>query len=101
MLDVGNRSKVGQKLGPGLNKIISAFGIVGFVKFLEGYYIILITKRSKAGLIGNHSVYKIEDTTMVRKTPIMSFYKNRKSYTILSLYERMLTSHRPTCVVSL
>lgn len=37
----------------------------GFVRFLEGYYIILITKRRKVGIIGHHTVYKIEDTSMI------------------------------------
>ncbi|GAA6085526.1 polyphosphoinositide phosphatase isoform X1, partial [Tachysurus ichikawai] len=38
---------------------------VGFVRFLEGYYIILITKRRKMADIGGHSIYKIEDTNMI------------------------------------
>lgn len=38
---------------------------LGFIKFLEGYYIILITKRRKVALIGYHTIYKIEDTTMI------------------------------------
>nr|XP_054753115.1 polyphosphoinositide phosphatase-like [Lytechinus pictus] len=49
----------------GWSRNVSAFGIAGFVKFLEGYYIILITKRKKAAIIGGHTIYKIEDTTMV------------------------------------
>ena len=65
MIDVGNRSKSGQKIGSGLTKNVSAFGLVGFVRFLEGYYIILITKRRKVGVIGHHTIYKIEDTAMI------------------------------------
>jgi len=65
MIDVGNRSKIGQKMGSGLTKSVSAFGLVGFVRFLDGYYIILITKRRKVGLIGHHTIYKIEDTSMI------------------------------------
>ena len=64
-LDVGNRSKVGQKMGSGLNKSISSYGMIGFIRFLEGYYIVLITKRLKVAMLGHHSVYKIEDTAMV------------------------------------
>lgn len=29
-------------------------GIVGFVKFTSGYYLVLITKRSVVGLLGGH-----------------------------------------------
>ena len=38
MIDVGNRSKVGQKMGSGFNKTISSYGMIGFVRFLEGNY---------------------------------------------------------------
>ncbi|MED6236779.1 phosphatidylinositol-3,5-bisphosphate 5-phosphatase, partial [Ataeniobius toweri] len=64
-LDLGNRTKMGQKGSSGLSRAVSAFGIVGFVRFLEGYYIVLITKRRKMADIGGHSIYKIEDTTMI------------------------------------
>ena len=64
-LFLGNRSKVGQKIGSGFNKTISSYGIIGFVRFLEGYYVLLITKRMKAAMLGHHSVFKIEDTAMV------------------------------------
>lgn len=43
----------------------SSILFVGFVRFLEGYYIILITKRRKMADIGGHSIYKIEDTNMI------------------------------------
>uniref|UniRef100_A0A669DJQ6 FIG4 phosphoinositide 5-phosphatase n=1 Tax=Oreochromis niloticus TaxID=8128 RepID=A0A669DJQ6_ORENI len=64
-LDQGNRTKIGQKGSSGLSRAVLAFGIVGFVRFLEGYYIVLITKRRKMADIGGHSIYKIEDTTMI------------------------------------
>lgn len=63
-IDSGNRAGGKQKPSTGLTKTLSAYGIVGFVRFLEGYYIILITKREKVALVGWHSVYKIEDTMM-------------------------------------
>ncbi|XP_063079135.1 polyphosphoinositide phosphatase [Engraulis encrasicolus] len=64
-LDLGNRTKMGQKGSSGLSRAVSAFGIVGFVRFLEGYYLVLITKRRKVADIGGHSIYKIEDTNMI------------------------------------
>lgn len=64
-LDLGNRTKIGQKGSSGLSRAVSAHGIVGFVRFLEGYYIVLITKRRKMADIGGHSIYKIEDTNMI------------------------------------
>ena len=35
---------------------MSAFGILGFVRFLEGYYIIFITKRRKVANIGETDI---------------------------------------------
>lgn len=61
-VEVGNRQA---KSSSGLNKTISAFGIVGFVRFLEGYYLILITKRRRVAQLGHHVIYKIEDTSMI------------------------------------
>ncbi|RUS76932.1 hypothetical protein EGW08_015305 [Elysia chlorotica] len=64
MIDGGNKPKKGN-IYAGLSKNISAFGIAGFVRFMEGYYMILITKRKKAAVIGPHTLYKIEDTSMI------------------------------------
>ncbi|XP_075451144.1 polyphosphoinositide phosphatase [Ascaphus truei] len=64
-LDLGNRTKMGQKGLSGLSRAVSAFGIVGFVRFLEGYYIVLITKRRKMADIGGHAIYKIEDINII------------------------------------
>jgi hypothetical protein len=52
----------GNKKNGGLTKTCSAYGIVGFVRFLQGYYLLLITKRRKVGMIARHSIYGIEDT---------------------------------------
>ncbi|XP_072306371.1 polyphosphoinositide phosphatase-like [Eucyclogobius newberryi] len=64
-LDLGNRTKISQKGSSGLSRAVSAFGIVGFVRFLEGYYIVLITKRREMADIGGHSIYKIEDISTI------------------------------------
>ncbi|XP_077409573.1 polyphosphoinositide phosphatase isoform X2 [Vanacampus margaritifer] len=64
-LDLGNRTKMAQKGPSGLSRAVSAVGVVGFVRFLEGYYMVLITKRRKMADIGGHSIYKIEDTSMI------------------------------------
>ncbi|KAI1286771.1 Polyphosphoinositide phosphatase [Halotydeus destructor] len=49
----------------GLSRLLSAFGLLGFVRFTEGFYIILITKRRRVAQIGHHIMYKIEDTHLV------------------------------------
>ena len=45
MLDDGNKYSANKYRLHGLKQVASAFGIVGFIRFLEGYYVILITKR--------------------------------------------------------
>ncbi|XP_046335599.2 polyphosphoinositide phosphatase-like isoform X2 [Haliotis rufescens] len=65
MINVGNQTPLARRGGVGLTKTVSAFGIVGFIRFLEGYYVILVTKRRKVALIGPHTIYKIEDTSML------------------------------------
>ncbi|CAH1712042.1 unnamed protein product [Aphis gossypii] len=64
-LDMINSLNVGLHRNTSLNKIASAFGIVGFVRLLEGYYMILITKRRRVAVIGREIIYKIEDTSMI------------------------------------
>ncbi|KYN43635.1 Polyphosphoinositide phosphatase [Trachymyrmex septentrionalis] len=46
-------------------RLIPAFALLGFIRFLEGYYIILVTKRRRIAVIGHHTIYKIEDTSMI------------------------------------
>ena len=67
MIDGGNTNSVNKTSG--LQKTVSSFGIVGFVRFLEGYYILLITKRRKVAIIGGHFIYKIEDAVLLYIAP--------------------------------
>jgi len=46
--------------GGGLKPIVKAYGIVGFVRFLDCYYLTLITRRAKVGSIGGNSIYTIK-----------------------------------------
>ncbi|XP_012062724.1 PREDICTED: polyphosphoinositide phosphatase [Atta cephalotes] len=46
-------------------RLVPAFALLGFIRFLEGYYIILVTKRRRIAVIGHHTIYKIEDTSMI------------------------------------
>jgi phosphatidylinositol 3,5-bisphosphate 5-phosphatase len=49
----------------GVIRTYNVCAIVGFVKFLEGYYMILITKQLPLAVIGYHIIYTIEDVIMV------------------------------------
>jgi hypothetical protein len=48
--------------GGGLKPIAKAYGIVGFIKFLDCYYLTLITRRAKVGSIGGNGIYTIKAT---------------------------------------
>lgn len=52
----------GNKNVGGLRPLVKAYGIVGFIKFLDCYYLTLITKRNKVGMIGENSIYSIKAT---------------------------------------
>jgi hypothetical protein len=40
----------------------AAYGVIGFFRFLRGYYIMLVTKRCRVGRIGPHVIYECRDT---------------------------------------
>jgi hypothetical protein len=86
MMDLLAMIENGNKASGGLQKVATCYGILGmkdkhhdnypyptkmvilklgFIKFLEGYYIILITKKSVVALIGGHYIYHIDDTLLV------------------------------------
>ena len=44
----------------GLKPICKAYGILGFIRFLDCYYLTLITKRAKCGDIGGNSIYTVK-----------------------------------------
>ena len=37
----------------------------GFIKFLEGYYMLLITKKLPVAVLGYHTIYTIDDVSMI------------------------------------
>ena len=51
-----------ERPGGGLRPICKAYGIVGFVRFLDCYYLTLITKRAKVGSLGGNGIYTIKAT---------------------------------------
>ena len=46
----------------GLQLAARACGVVGVIRFLEGYYLILVTQRRRVGTLAGHAVYSIDDT---------------------------------------
>ena len=55
--------------------IDKAYGILGFVKFLKGYYLIMITQKKKVVKIGQHNIYQIKEMKMV---PLFKWVSNMR-----------------------
>ncbi|KAG0469365.1 hypothetical protein HPP92_018693 [Vanilla planifolia] len=55
----------GNKPTGGLKFVTSCYGIVGFVRFLGPYYMLLITKRRLIGDICGHNVYAVTKSAMI------------------------------------
>jgi hypothetical protein len=60
MIEDGNRAVGGLHLVP-----MRIYGIVGFIRFTQGWYMIFITKRKQVALIGGHYVYHIDETQLL------------------------------------
>ncbi|XP_054811658.1 phosphatidylinositol-3-phosphatase SAC1 isoform X2 [Prosopis cineraria] len=55
----------GNKATGGLTFVTKVFGIAGCIKFLESYYLILVTKRRQIGCICGHAIYSIEESQLI------------------------------------
>ncbi|KAF3570153.1 hypothetical protein F2Q69_00063185 [Brassica cretica] len=80
-------SRGNQKYG-GLRAETTCYGIIGFVKFLGPYYMLVIKRRKKVGEICGHTVYGVAESQM-----IMIPYPSRKTIDADSSAERNYTYH--------
>ncbi|CAM0871874.1 unnamed protein product [Alopecurus aequalis] len=55
----------GNLLTGGLKFVTKCYGIVGFMKFLGPYYMVVITRRRKVGTICGHDIYSIGKSEMI------------------------------------
>ena len=62
-IDDGNRGTGGIRLR------CTMWGLLGFIRFTGPYYMLLITKKSTAAMIGGHFVYQINGTEMIPLVP--------------------------------
>ncbi|SCU81017.1 LAFA_0C02300g1_1 [Lachancea sp. 'fantastica'] len=63
----------------GLNKKLTGYGLLGFIRFTDCYYLIVITKTSPVAVLGGHSIYHIDETKLV---PLSNSYKKPDKYSI-------------------
>ncbi|KAE8719953.1 Phosphoinositide phosphatase SAC2 [Hibiscus syriacus] len=83
--DLLRRIHEGNRPTGGLKFVTACYGIIGFVKFLGPYYMLLITKRRKIGAICGHIIYAITKSEMITipNTSVqsnMAYSKNEKRY---------------------
>lgn len=73
----------------GLKFVTTCYGIVGFVKFLGPYYMLLITKRRQIGVICGHIVYAVSKCEII-SLPNPSVQSNITDYKNESRYKKLL-----------
>ncbi|XP_024979533.1 phosphoinositide phosphatase SAC2-like isoform X3 [Cynara cardunculus var. scolymus] len=83
--DLLKRIHDGNKSTGGLRFVTTCYGIVGFIKFLGPYYMLLITKRRKIGVICGHAVYAITKSEILpipnsTVQPSVAYSKNENRY---------------------
>lgn len=72
-------SKLEETIEGGIEKKLTVFGLLGFIRFTSCYYLITITEFSQVAVIGGHSVFHIDGTELV---PISNNYKKPDKYSI-------------------
>jgi hypothetical protein len=63
-----NAIEEGNKNAGGMKLKCSSWGLLGFIRFTEAYYMLLITKRAQVAMIGGHYVYQVEATDLIPLT---------------------------------
>ncbi|ORX95799.1 SacI homology domain-domain-containing protein [Clohesyomyces aquaticus] len=61
-IDDGNKGSGGMKLK------CSSWGLLGFIRFTEAYYMLLITKRQQVAMIGGHYIFQVDGTELIPLT---------------------------------
>ncbi|KAK4256235.1 hypothetical protein QN277_009128 [Acacia crassicarpa] len=59
------RIQEGNRATGGLTFVTKVYGIAGCIKFLESYYLILVTKRRQIGCVCGHAIYSIEESQLI------------------------------------
>ncbi|PSK53085.1 Polyphosphoinositide phosphatase [Elsinoe australis] len=69
----------GNKATGGLRHKFVFWGLLGFIRFTESYYMVLVSKRQQVAMLGGHYIYQIEGTELVPLTtgPSSRFAQNR------------------------
>ncbi|KAL3513411.1 hypothetical protein ACH5RR_026128 [Cinchona calisaya] len=55
----------GNRATGGLTFVAKVYGIAGCIKFLESYYLVLVTKRRQIGCLCGHAIYSIDESQII------------------------------------
>lgn len=74
----------------GLTKKVTAVGLLGFIRFTKYYYLLAVTKRKPAAILGGHYIYHVDDTELIPvthnpKKPARNSEEARFLHTFLSI----------------
>ena len=68
MNDILTTIDEGNKPTGGLRMKCNFWGLLGFIRFTEAYYMLIITNRKQVAMIGGHYIYQIEGTELIPLT---------------------------------
>ncbi|KAF3505885.1 hypothetical protein F2Q69_00000883 [Brassica cretica] len=80
----------GNKATGGLKRVAVCYGIIGFIKFLGPYYMLVITERREIGEICGHRVYEVSKSEMIslQHSSVLSNFANSRDE---NRYKRLLS----------
>ncbi|KAI8016918.1 Phosphoinositide phosphatase SAC4 [Camellia lanceoleosa] len=87
--DLLRRIHEGNRSTGGLKFVTTCYGIVGFIKFLGPYYMLLITKRRQIGAICGHNIYAVSKSEMI-PLPNSTVHGNMVSAKNENRYKKLL-----------
>ena len=70
-------SRLEETIEGGIEKKLTVFGLLGFIRFTSCYYLVTTTQFSQVAVVGGHSIFHIDGTELV---PICNNYKKPDKY---------------------
>ena len=68
MNDILTTIDEGNKPAGGLRMKCNFWGLLGFIRFTEAYYMLIITNRKQVAMVGGHYIYQVEGTELMPLT---------------------------------
>ncbi|CAM0140332.1 unnamed protein product, partial [Umbelopsis sp. WA50703] len=80
----------GNRNSGGCNEVpMQIHGIIGFVKFTQGWYMLFITRRSQVALLGGHYIYHIDETKLVPIGLPVKYDKNSDEARYIAIFQNV------------